>query len=1303
MTFSRRWDTEAFILGEDARHSLVERAEHLAEWCAGNRASTIRDVAFSLNSELGTHRYCLAIVAGSIEELERKLRYAANRLVDPNCRRINEKGGIYYTDEPLARQGRVAFLFPGEGAQYPHMLSDLCVHFPEIRACFDLLERALHERDASLLPSQFIFPRGELHVGTNRDRLWQMDGAVEAVFTANRALLALLDRLQIIPHMILGHSTGEYNALLASGALRIEDEEELIRYLREGNHLSERLLAEGHIAEGVLLAVGPADQELITSVLESMQDSIWLAIDNCPHQVVLFGSELAIAEVLNRLRQTGAVCQKLPFNRAYHTPLFMPVRAELEKFFCTFHIVPPRIDIYSCATAEMYPTEPERIRELVLEQWTSPVRFRQAIENMYDAGARVFIEVGPRGNLTAFVDDILRGRAHVAVPVNVQRRSGVAQINHFVARLAANGVAMCLDHLYAGRTPQRVSFNGEITSKSSPSPSTKLALALPVISLPSVTRAQAPKVNRSVPPTVPTNGQSPVVSLAATDINGLLHAPLASGPPGARAAVMREYFQTMERFLETQRAVMGAFISQHSTRTELPQEASDHVSQAAPVHTQYVSGCDVSPVDHLAEVSSALPLTSHAPSQGLQTESVQDTLLRIVMEKTGYPRDMLDLSASLEADLGIDSIKRVEMVGALQREIGHFSNEEMESASRLKTLQEIVDFVTHRRESMSGNGQPELGRILPSDALVSPHQEESVIAETGGHYQGPFAGTLVSLTRGREVRTVRVFDLSQDVFLRDHALGASISASDIELCALVVLPLTISVECLAQVASLLVPGKSLLTMRDIRAHRWIAFEESQVTVEILARVSPGSPLEIKASLTARSGEFSGVPAVEATLVFSDSPAEPKTAGPFKLRSERPSRWTSEQLYTEAMFHGPVFRGVTSVDRLGEDGIQATLRVSSGQNLLPASTDPVFLTRPLLLDAAGQLVGFWTADCLSKGYVVFPFHVESIDLYGPSPTPGEVFTGRARVALVGDTQVRANIEVLDAENTVRISLSGWEDKRIDMPDDFFRFRLSPREVMLSSPWPLALASAPADHGLACYRFESNETFFRAEGGIWRSVLAHLILSREERRAWSAMKASDRRRTQWLLGRVVAKDAVRAFVRERSGIALYPADIEIVTDEHGQPHVSGEGLQQTGVTPLLSIAHIDDFGVAIVGDAARYRGIGVDVERRHQMRPGFDHLILTDDERRVVAQRGIVMNDEWNLRLWCAKEAVGKALGRGLVGGPASLLVLDVEVTAGMVQLEVNSSLASELSDVMGLRFTASTTSEDELIISIVWRI
>jgi acyl transferase domain-containing protein len=308
-------------------------------------------------------------------------------------------------------------------------------------------------------------------------------------------------------------------------------------------------------------------------------------MDNCPHQVVLCGTEEAIEGAYGRLIKEGAICNYLPFERAYHTAWYRPVcEHHARPFVEGLNIQPPKIVTYSCATAQPYPKNVEEIKQILVEQWALPVRFRETIEAMYEDGVRIFVEVGPRGNLSSFVEDILERRPYAAVAANIANRSGLSQLNHMVGLLAAHGVPMCLDYLYAHRNPQVVSLqvnvaeNAKISTKKADTHEAgakriKLKMDIPILSL-----------NGAEFNIVPEKGASPrefdIASIkAAKSLSA--SAVVSESPtekimsPGSRekslqgrpqSSVMHEYLRSMDRFLELQQKVMKSYL-QNKNRT----------------------------------------------------------------------------------------------------------------------------------------------------------------------------------------------------------------------------------------------------------------------------------------------------------------------------------------------------------------------------------------------------------------------------------------------------------------------------------------------------------------------------------------------------------------------------------------------------------------------------------------------------------------------------------------------------------------------------------------------------------------
>lgn len=481
------WDSEVCILEADSRVGLVERGNQLSEYLARaaavpHEAVPLKDIAYTLNSGLKGQPCRLALIATSSADLGQKLTRALGRLADPKCLQIKDNAGIYFFDKPL--DGKLAFLFPGEGAQYPNMLLDLCLHFPEVRACFDLADRALIHAGRDTLPSDFIFPRSILMENERAivdKALWQIDGAVESVMIGSRAIWTLLRHLKIRPDVIVGHSTGDYSAMLAANIIDLSDEA-YVEAIVQWNKAHRRLTEQMTVPEATLVAVA-ADSATVNSIIEETGGDLCLAMDNCPHQSVLVGSKIAAERAIEHLRRRGIIYEILPFDRPYHTAMFQDyAEGAGTEFFARLPISAPRTEIYSCTTADRYPSDIEEIRKLFVAHWVKPVLFTDTVKRMYDDGVRLFVEAGPRGNLTAFVSDILRGKPHLAMPANLPRRSGITQINHLVGVLAAQGVGMSLDYLYARRDPQVIPWESASSGAARKQPDAmKLSLALPAL------------------------------------------------------------------------------------------------------------------------------------------------------------------------------------------------------------------------------------------------------------------------------------------------------------------------------------------------------------------------------------------------------------------------------------------------------------------------------------------------------------------------------------------------------------------------------------------------------------------------------------------------------------------------------------------------------------------------------------------------------------------------------------------------------------------------------------------------------
>ena len=188
-------------------------------------------------------------------------------------------------------------------------------------------------------------------------------------------------------------------------------------------------------------------------------------MDNCANQLVLYGAREAVAALQAELAAAGAICLPLPFDRGYHTADFADVSAAFRDYYGRIKLRAPRVPLYSCASTRLFPGTAAAVRKLAAAQWSQPVRFRETIEQMVADGVDCFVEVGPSGNLTAFVNDIPAGRAQTAIASNLRRRDGVEQLLTVLAQLYASGRRVRLDSLFAGRRIARVDLDQSADSR----------------------------------------------------------------------------------------------------------------------------------------------------------------------------------------------------------------------------------------------------------------------------------------------------------------------------------------------------------------------------------------------------------------------------------------------------------------------------------------------------------------------------------------------------------------------------------------------------------------------------------------------------------------------------------------------------------------------------------------------------------------------------------------------------------------------------------------------------------------------
>jgi phosphopantetheine--protein transferase-like protein len=183
---------------------------------------------------------------------------------------------------------------------------------------------------------------------------------------------------------------------------------------------------------------------------------------------------------------------------------------------------------------------------------------------------------------------------------------------------------------------------------------------------------------------------------------------------------------------------------------------------------------------------------------------------------------------------------------------------------------------------------------------------------------------------------------------------------------------------------------------------------------------------------------------------------------------------------------------------------------------------------------------------------------------------------------------------------------------------------------------------------------------------------------------------------LLGRLAVKDALRLFLKSQHGLELSPTDIEISTDEHGRPIVGKKLMEKLGCRLSISIAHSGWVALAIAGNCGDHRGVGIDVELLGGSHEGLEEIAFTPEERTHLSAVPLSRRKEWLLRVWCSKEAMAKALGRGMIGNPRNLFIQDVDVKTGTITGRIAGELAQKLGNYVDKPLIAHTGCDDTMV-------
>ncbi len=686
----------------------------------------------------------LGFVATSPEECVELLRLAIQTL-EKNQDAWNHPRGICYRPNGIdpATQ-KVVALFSGQGSQYVGMGKELANAFPEVHEAFSKAD-SLFQKAGEAPLSKTVFP---VPVFSREEREAQQLALTEtryaqpAIGALSMGMYKVMHRAGFQPHFAAGHSFGELTALWVAGVF---DEDTFLALAKErGAAMS---AANPEADAGTMLAVKASEAEVKQAI--NGMEGVSVANVNSNSQVVIGGGTAAIKDAEEKLQAKGLSVIPLPVSAAFHTAFVKHAQQPFARFVHEQDFNQPAIPVYANTTGQPYPHNADEQHAILEEQIMNPVLFKDQIENIYQAGGRIFVEFGPRDVLSRLVQNILQGKEHVALSVNpAARKDSDLQFRQAALQLRVLGLPLADIDPYKKESAAPVAktkLNVSLSGNNYVSGPTQKAYQEALSDGFRVSGGQETIVEKiievekivEVPAERETDLQIENEEEAMNkETLKVLQAALESFN-----AHQTKSLEIFERFMSEQNQQAQQLLQLLSRQIEAPQPAEKEAPLSngfakpeapATVATPVTSNGNgngangqaktasrpVAPATPAVETKAAPVAQAPAAQTGVDTAQLEKALLEVVSEKTGYPAEMLELNMDMEADLGIDSIKRVEIFGALTAQYPEMAGINPNELTELRTLGEIVAYVG--KKGGTAVAEPKVEVEVEAEVKVEP-------------------------------------------------------------------------------------------------------------------------------------------------------------------------------------------------------------------------------------------------------------------------------------------------------------------------------------------------------------------------------------------------------------------------------------------------------------------------------------------------------------------------------------------------------------------------------------------------------
>ncbi len=465
------------------------------------------------------NKFAVTINVESPEKLKDKIEFFKKTASSQD---VWEQESLYlrmkgiYPFTPSEIKPKVCFMFPGQGSQYVDMMKDLASKYKVVQDTFDEADRLLTNIIGQTLTETLWSKPGE-----TKEKIAEREAAIKktemtqpAVLTADIAMMRLLSSFGIKPDVVMGHSLGEYAAAVAAGIFDFENG--LKAVCTRGKVMSEIKVEDNGKMASIAAPVERVEPELVR-----ISGYVAVANKNCPTQTVIAGASKSIDDAIKMFTDMGIQAVQIPVSHAFHSAIVRPAMPQYRAFLDTLKFNAPTMPITTNVTAEFYPSDPEKIKDLMVTQISHSVEWIKQLQTTYDSGVRLFVECGPKRVLSALASNTLSDKKDIKVLAsNHPKKGGIVEFNDLFANLISSGIHLDWTgtDMFGNNSTYNPAFVNWVTGNATPVEKAEGTVSAPV-------------------------AEAPACACACTGNNGkksVVISGIAAGGPGSWDKIFRE-------------------------------------------------------------------------------------------------------------------------------------------------------------------------------------------------------------------------------------------------------------------------------------------------------------------------------------------------------------------------------------------------------------------------------------------------------------------------------------------------------------------------------------------------------------------------------------------------------------------------------------------------------------------------------------------------------------------------------------------------------------------------------------------